>query len=67
MSTASIKETLLQEVGRLSPDYYSEALHFVEYLKWKQQPPVSETMLLSESALSKEWETEEEDAAWANL
>ena len=33
MSTASIKETLLQEVGTLSPAYYSEALRLIESLK----------------------------------
>ena len=33
MSTASIKETLLQEVSTLSPAYYSEALRLIETLK----------------------------------
>lgn len=29
--------------------------------------PASETMLLSESALAKDWNRPEEDEAWANL
>ena len=33
MSTASIKETLLQEVSTLPPDRYSEVLNFIESLK----------------------------------
>jgi len=33
MSTATIKETLLQEVSTLPPAYYSEALKFFEALK----------------------------------
>ena len=33
MSTASIKETLLQEVSTLPPAYYSEALRLIESLK----------------------------------
>ena len=33
MSTASIKETLLQEVSTLPPAYYSEALRLIKSLK----------------------------------
>jgi len=32
----------------------------------KPEPAIPDTMLLSESALS-EWDTEEEDIAWASL
>jgi hypothetical protein len=44
-----------------------EVLDFIEYLKRKRQPAIPETMLMSESALSKDWDTEEEDSAWASL
>jgi len=67
MSTVNIREKLLREVNVLPPAYYSEVLDFIEYLKTKQQPAIPETMLLSESALSRDWDTEEEDSAWASL
>jgi hypothetical protein len=67
MSTANIREMILREVNVLPPAYCSEVLDYIEYLKTKRQPTLPETMLLSESALSKDWETEEEDSAWASL
>jgi hypothetical protein len=33
----------------------------------KRLKKIPETMLLSEAALAKEWDTPEEDKAWANL
>ena len=65
MATVNIRETLLQEFNALSPAYYSDVLGFIESLKTK--PAISETMLMSESALSKDWDTEEEDKVWASL
>jgi hypothetical protein len=65
MSTASIRETLLREVNVLPVDYYPKVLNFIESMK--RQPAIPETMLLSESALSKDWDTEEENEAWASL
>jgi len=67
MSTISIRETLLQKVSILPSDYYPEVLDFIESLKANRQPAIPETMLLSESVLSKDWNTEEEDIAWASL
>ena len=67
MSTINIRDTLLQEVNTLSPVYYPDVLNFVETLKMKRQPAIPETMFLSESALSKDWESEEEEIAWASL
>ena len=67
MSTTTIRETLLREVNILPSVYCSEVLDFIESLKGKRQPAIPETMLLSQSALSKDWDTEEEDKAWANL
>ena len=62
-----IKETLLQEVSALPLAFCPVVLDFIETLKTQRQPAIPETMLLSESALSKDWETEEEDIAWASL
>lgn len=67
MSAVNVKEMLLQELSVLPLAYHSEVLDFVEYLKTKQKPQMPETMLLSESALSKDWDTPEEDNAWASL
>ena len=67
MPTVNIKETLLREVSILPSVYYLEVLDFIESLKKKRQGAIPETMLLSESALSKDWDTEEEDNAWASL
>jgi hypothetical protein len=67
MATVNIRETLLQEFNTLSPAYYSDVLDFIGSLKTNRQLATPETMLLSESALSKNWDTEEEDKVWANL
>ena len=67
MSTINISEALLRELSVLSPSYYPEVLGFIESLKTSRPSAVSATMLLSESALSKDWDTEEEDKAWASL
>ena len=67
MATANIKEALLREVSVLPSVYYVEVLDFIESLKGKRQPVIPETMLLSEAALSKDWDTEEENNAWASL
>jgi hypothetical protein len=67
MATVNIRETLLREVSGLSPAYDFEVLNFIKSLKASRQSTMPETMLLSESALSKDWNTKEEDNAWANL
>ena len=67
MSVVNIRETLMQEMSLLPSAYYSEVLDFVVALKTGRQPTLPETMLLSEAVLSKDWDTEEEDKAWASL
>jgi len=67
MSTISISEALQRELSGLSSVYYPEVLGFIESLKTDRQPAIPATMLLSESTLSKDWDTEEEDKAWASL
>jgi len=67
MSTAITIDTLLQEVSTLPPVYYLEVLDFIDFLKTKRLPTIPETMLLSEQALAKDWNTEEENNAWASL
>jgi hypothetical protein len=67
MATVNIEKTLLREVSVLPPVSQFEVLGFIEHLKTRPQRAVPEMMLLSESALSKDWNTEEEDNAWASL
>jgi hypothetical protein len=62
---STIRETLLQEVNVLPSAYCPEVLDFIESLK--RQPAIPETMLMSEKALAKDWDTAEEDSAWASL
>jgi hypothetical protein len=61
------RDVLLRELDFLPPQSLGEVLDFIGYLKQKRAQEVSETMLLSEAALAKDWDTPEEDKAWANL
>ena len=58
---------LLKELDSLSPQSLDEVLDFVGRLKQKRMRDVPETMLLSEAALAKDWDTPEEDETWARL
>jgi hypothetical protein len=40
---------------------------FVRFLRHKSEDDSFNGLLLSESALAKDWNTPEEDAAWASL
>jgi hypothetical protein len=61
------KASLLREIEALPASCLPEIIDFVEYLKQKQGRKIPEPMFLSESALAKDWNSPEEDAAWANL
>jgi hypothetical protein len=61
------RDTLVQEIDALPPEYLQELFDFVGYIKQKQSKAIPETMLLSESSLANDWDTPEEDAAWENL
>jgi hypothetical protein len=58
---------LLQEIETLPLDCIEEVADFVAWIKQRKISRVPETMLLSEAVLSKDWNTKEEDEAWANL
>jgi len=60
-------EQLVMEIEKLPPACKQEILNFVDYLKSKQKNQISETMRLSESSLARDWDTSEEDEAWAGL
>jgi len=59
--------TILKEIETLPTEYFQEVLDFIGYLKQKQIRNIPEILLVSEKSLAKEWDTPEEDEAWADL
>ena len=57
-------ERLLDDIKSLTADDYAEVVKFVGYLKIRKR--ATETMILSEGSLD-DWNTPEEDEAWADL
>jgi len=65
---------LLREIETLPVNFVQEVSDFIGYLKVKRsgsaaadRSGVPATMLLSETALSRDWNTPDEDAVWADL
>ena len=56
-----------KEVANLPAPLQQEVYDFVRFLRSKNDGDSFNGLLLSESALAKDWNTPEEDAAWANL
>jgi len=61
------RSVLLQEIETLPSNCIGEVVDFVAWIKHRKLSQIPETMLLSETALSKDWDTPEEDKAWASL
>ncbi|GHU81521.1 hypothetical protein FACS1894191_8460 [Clostridia bacterium] len=61
------KNEVMREIDSLPAEYWGEVLDFIGYIKQKQFKNIPETMLMSEGALARDWNSPEEDAAWANL
>ena len=64
MSTA---ELIRKEVAAMPERLQLEVYDFARFLRCKNEDESFNGLLLSESVLGKEWNTPEEDAAWANL
>ncbi|MDR2648538.1 MAG: hypothetical protein LBB94_02315 [Clostridiales bacterium] len=62
-----VKDQLIREIESLPKEFYADILYFVGYLKLKRLKNTPETMLLSEKSLAKDWDTPEENEAWADL
>ena len=60
------EELIRKEVEKLPEALQREVYDFARFLRKKSEEGFN-GLLLSESALSKDWDTPEEDAAWANL
>ena len=58
---------LLQEIETLPATCINEVIDFVAWIKQRKISQSPETMLLSEASLAKDWNTPEEDEAWAAL
>jgi hypothetical protein len=58
---------LLHEIETLPEQCIGEVVDFVAWIKHRKLSQIPETMLLSETALSKDWDTPEEDEAWTDL
>jgi hypothetical protein len=56
-----------KEVASLPEALQQEVYDFARFLRLKQEDERFNGLLLSESALAKDWHTPEEDKAWANL
>ena len=61
------KEEFMREIESLPKEFYAEILDFVGYLKLKRLRNIPETMIMSEQSLAEDWNTPEEDHAWADL
>jgi len=61
------RAVLLREIETLPAASLDEVVNFVAWIKYRKLSQVSETMLLSETSLSEDWDTPEEDEAWAGL
>lgn len=63
----STRELIAKELSDLPEPLQQEVYDFVRFLRLKQDEEAFNGMLLSESSLTKEWDTPEEDRAWSNL
>jgi hypothetical protein len=60
-------EVLLTELQKLPAGFLPEVIDFVQFLQQRKKKIIPETMLMGEASLAREWDTPEEDKAWANL
>lgn len=63
----STRELIDQELKGLSEPLQREVYDFVQFLKSKSADQTFDGFLASEAVLAKDWNTPEEDEAWANL
>jgi hypothetical protein len=63
----STQELIEKEVASLPEPLQREVYDFVRFLRLRDVDESFNGLLLSESALAKDWNTPEEDAAWASL
>jgi hypothetical protein len=57
----------LREIPKTPEPILEEVYHFLQYLKMRQAEDHFDGLQASHSALAKDWDSPQEDAAWANL
>jgi hypothetical protein len=63
----STRELIEKEVANLPESLQREVYDFARFLRFKREDESFNGLLLSETALARDWSTPEEDAAWASL
>ncbi len=63
----STRELIDKELDVLPEPLQREVYDFVRFLKQKSDGETFNGLLASEAVLARDWNTPEEDAAWANL
>jgi hypothetical protein len=63
----STRELIERELDGLPEPLQREVYDFARFLRMKSNGDAFDGLLASESVLAREWDTPEEDAAWANL
>lgn len=63
----STSELIEKEIAQMPEPMKREVYDFARFLRHKSEDEAFNGLLLSESALAKDWNTPEEDAAWASL
>ena len=63
----STKQLIEKEVAALPEELQRQVYDFARFLRVKRDDESFNGLLLSETALAKDWTTPEEDAAWASL
>jgi hypothetical protein len=63
----TVQDLLLQEIPRTPEPVLTELYQYLQFLKSRQAEETFPGLALSHEALAKDWDTPEEDAAWANL
>ena len=61
------KELLKNEIDKIPENLLDEVIDFVQFLKTKKIKENLEITIASESSLSKDWLSEEEEQAWQSL
>lgn len=63
----STQQLIEKEVASLPENLQREGYNFARFLREQSEDDSFNGLLLSETALSKNWNTPEEDSAWASL
>ena len=66
LKAVTTEELIIVEVEKLPEALQREVYEFARFLREKSDAKFNE-LLLSHSTLSKDWDTPEENAAWASL